>query len=404
MRATHKRLIIWGILGASLAIVLMLLFKPSSVPVDLAAVTTGSMVVTIDEEGETRVRDTFVLSAPVAGQISRITAEVGDTTIAGETVFCTIQPIDPALLDVRSRAQAEAVMHAAEAAEALAIANLEQARAEMDFSAAELARARQLREAKMISISELESSNRNHKITRASFGTATAALRVSQYDLESAKAQLLSPVDAQPFGDNSASVLVRAPVNGHVLRVLQESEGIVAAGTPLVEIGDTTDLEIIVDLLSTDAVRVQAGQRVIIDNWGGVGELEGSVRRVEPYAITKVSALGIEEQRVNVIINLLSPVSQRIGLGHGYQLAVRIVLFEGADILTVPLTSLVRDGGHWALYVEQDGRAVQRRVLIGRQTGLIAEILDGITIGERIVLYPSGSVADQTKIVERQES
>lgn len=404
MRATHKRLMIWGILGSGLAIGLILLFRPSAVPVDLAAVTTGSLEVTIDEEGETRVRDTFVLSASVGGRISRITAEVGDTTIAGDTIFGAIQPIDPALLDVRSRAQAEAAMHAAEAAEALAIANLEQAQAEMEFSAAELARARELRESKIISISELDSANRNYKITRASFDTATAALRVSQYDLQRAKAQLLSPLDVQSSGDNDVSVLVRAPVNGHVLRVLHESEGIVAAGTPLIEIGDTTDLEIIVDLLSTDAVKVQASQRVIIDNWGGLGELEGRVRRVEPYAITKVSALGIEEQRVNIIIDLLTPVAQRLGLGHGYQLAVRIVLFEGEDILTVPLTSLVRDGEHWALYVEQDGRAVRRRVSIGRQTGLIAEIVDGLNVGERIVLYPSGRVADQTKIVEREVS
>ncbi|NNE63208.1 MAG: HlyD family efflux transporter periplasmic adaptor subunit [Gammaproteobacteria bacterium] len=404
MRATRKRLLIWAVIATSLVVILALLFRPQPVLVDLATVTEGSLLITIDEEGETRVRDTFVLSAPVSGRISRINAKVGDEVIAGETIFGEIDPIDPVLLDVRSRAQAEASMHAAEAAEALATANLAQAQAEAEFAESELERAHQLRRDKMVSIREVDHANRNYKIALASLDTASAALSVSRFDLERAQVQLLSHLDTQQIESKQPSVPVRAPVNGRVLRVLRESEGIIAAGNPLVEIGDTADLEIVVDLLSTDAVKVKPGQRVIINGWGGDAELTGKVRRVEPFAETRVSALGIEEQRVNVIVDLLSAYEERPGLGHGYQLAVRIVLFEGDDIVTVPLTSLIRDDDRWALFVEQNDRAVRRRVSIGRLTGLVAEVIDGLEIGERIVLYPSDRVVDQARIIDRQSS
>lgn len=402
MTATHKRFLIWFVLGAILAMSLLLLFWPRSVAVDLAAVTPGSLVVTIDEEGETRVRDTFVLSAPVAGRMSRIDAEVGDAVTASKTIVAEIEPIDPVLLDVRSLAQARAGVRAAEATEKLALASLSQSKAELEFANAELARAHKLREEKMISIHELDIAIRNAKTARAAMDTTAAALTVTRHDLERMRAQLLSPTDERTDQEQQAFITVRAPVNGQILRILRESEGIVAAGEPLVEIGDTADLEIMVDLLSTDAVRVRPAQRVIINDWGGSGELEGTVRRVEPFAMTRVSALGIEEQRVNVIINLISPAEQRLGLGHGYQLEVRIVLSEDDSALTVPLTALFRDGDQWAVYVEHQGRAVQRTVSLGRQTSLKAEITTGIESGERVVLYPSDRVNNNTRIANRQ--
>lgn len=404
MTATHKRLLIWLVLGAVLAASLVLLFWPRSVAVDLAAVTPGSLVVTIDEEGETRVRDTFVLSSPVAGRMNRIDAEVGDAVIASETIVAELEPIDPVLLDVRSTAQARAAVRAAEAAETLAQANLSQKQAEVEFADAELARAHQLRDEKMISIHEVDIAIRNAKTAHAALDTTAAALTVSRYDLERTRAQLLSPSEARASNEQRACVPILAPVNGQILRVLRESEGIVAAGEPLVEIGDTADLEIIVDLLSTDAVQVRPGQRVIINDWGGEGELEGTVRRVEPFAMTKVSALGIEEQRVNVIIDLISPLEKRPGLGHGYQIEVRIVLSERDNALTIPLTALFREGDQWAVYIEQQGRAVRRAVSIGRQTSLMAEVTDGIESGERIVLYPSDRISNQTRIADRQKS
>ena len=404
MTAAHKRIMIWFVLGAILATSLLLLFWPRAVAVDLAAVTPGSLVVTIDEEGETRVRDTFVLSAPVAGRMSRIDAEVGDAVIARKTIIAKFEPIDPVLLDVRSLAQARAGVRAAEATEKLVLANLSQAQAEFEFADAELARAHQLRKEKMISIHEVDIAIRNAKTTHAALDTTAAALTVSRHDLERVRAQLLSPTDERVDHDQQAIVTVLAPINGQILRLLRESEGIVAAGEPLVEIGDTDDLEIIVDLLSTDAVQVRPDQRVIINHWGGSGELKGKVRRVEPFAVTKVSALGIEEKRVNVIIDLISPAEQRLGLGHGFQLEVRIVLSEDDSTLTVPLTALFRDGDQWAVYVESRGRAVQRTVSLGRQTSLEAEITKGIESGEHIVLYPSDRVSNNTRIANRQSS
>jgi HlyD family secretion protein len=197
-------------------------------------------------------------------------------------------------------------------------------------------------------------------------------------------------------------VPITASIDGQVLRVLRKSEGIVTAGEPLLELGDTADLEIVVDLLSTDAVKVLPGQRVVFTDWGGSADLAGTVERVEPYAYTKVSALGIEEKRVNVIIDLNTPYEKRVGLGHGYKLETSIVLWEGDDTLTVPLTALFRSGDQWALFVEENGRAAQRQVVLGRKTGLLAEVVDGLNVGERIVLYPSDRVQDSSRIAQRE--
>lgn len=401
-RATKKRLLIWLFIAIVLATSLALLFRPKPVAVDLAAVTKGTLVVTVNETGETQVRDTFVLSAPVTGRMNRIEVESGDSVVANETVLATIDPIDPGLLDIRSRAQAQAAVGAAEAAERLAAANVAQAQADVEFNQAELDRARKLRAQQMIPVRELDIANHDYKAAKAALETSLAALTVSQHELERTRAQLLMPSDGQSSTTEETYISVQAPVDGSVLRILRESEGIVVAGEPLIEIGDTADLEIVADLLSTDAVKVNPGQRVIIEDWGGSGNLEGIVRRVEPYARTKVSALGIEEKRANVIIDLVNGKEQRPGLGHGYQLEVRIVLWEGSNVLTVPLTALVRDGDRWALYVEQEGRAEHRTVELGRKTDFEAEVVDGLEEGERLIRYPTDKVVDSVRIVERK--
>jgi HlyD family secretion protein len=236
---------------------------------------------------------------------------------------------------------------------------------------------------------------------RAALATALAALEVRNYELERARATLVTPAGAETHADVCDCVAIRAPVDGSVLRILQQSEAVVAAGTPLVEIGDPRDLEIVVDLLSSDAVNVAPGQRVIIERWGGDAALEGRVRLVEPYGFTKISALGIEEQRVNAVIDLVSPAESWSRLAHGYQVDLRIVLWEESDALVLPLLALFRDGDAWAVFVAVDGRAELRHVTLGRRNRLEAQVQDGVAEGERVVLHPSNRVQTDVRIAER---
>lgn len=400
MTTKTKRILFWGGLALILAVWLGFVFRPQAVVVDLIEVERGELVVTVDDEGQTRVHDIYVLSAPVTGHMRRIDWHAGDAVVAGETVIAEIEPIDPAFLDPRSEAQARADVRAAESAEALARAAVEEAQAELDFARREHERALELSEQRTISERDLDEAERSFRTKRAALATAIAALDVRTYELERARAALVTPA-AGPRRDVCDCVAIRAPVDGYILRILQQSEGVVAAAMPLVEIGNPRDLEIVVDLLSADAVNVMAGQRVIIERWGGGTALEGRVRLVEPYGFTKVSALGIEEQRVNVVIDLTSPPQTWSRLAHGYQVDVRIVLWEAADALKLPLLALFRNGEDWAVFVDQDGRAERRSVTLGRRNRLEAEVLDGLEPGERVVLHPSDRVQPGVRIAAR---
>lgn len=401
MNMQMRRVVFWAILLLALAAGLLFSFRPQAVVVDMVEVSRGDLVVTVDDEGETRVHDIYVLSAPVTGNMRRIQLHAGDPVTALETIVAEIEPIDPAFLDPRSEAQARADVRAAESAEALARANVDQAKAELDFASREHARAMELIADGTISQRDLDGAERAFRTRRAALATAQAALDVQVFALERARATLVSPTETQARDRDCACIDIRAPVAGRILRVLQQSEGVVAAGAPLVEIGDPRNLEIVVDLLSTDAVKVSPGQRVIIERWGGDTALKGRVRVVEPFAFTKVSALGIEEQRVNVVIDLTSPPGDREKLAHGYQVDARIVLWEGKDTLTLPLLALFRDGQEWAVFVEISGRAELRQVEVGRRSGLQAEVLNGIEEGERVVLHPSDRVLPGVRIAER---
>jgi HlyD family secretion protein len=398
---TTRRLTLWSILGLALLAALTYSFMPQPVPADLVEARHGTLLITLDDEGETRVRDIYVLSAPVAGRALRIEAEAGDRVVAGETVVAEIEPIDPAFLDPRSEAQAQADINAAESARDLALARVDSARAELEFAESELQRARRLVSDKLISEHALDEAERSFKTRKAELATARAALQVSSFELERARAQLVSPAETLERRERCECIPIRAPVTGRILRVLHESEGVVAAGEPLVEIGNPGDLEIVTDLLSTDAVRAAAGQRVIIERWGGDQPLEGRVRRVEPFGFTKVSALGIEEQRVNVIIDITSPPEQWARLGHGYQLETRIVLSERGDALKLPLTALFRDGARWAVYVEESGRARLRHVEIGERSQLEVSIHKGLQAGEHVIEHPGNRIADGVRITPR---
>jgi len=392
--ALNKRLIFWGLLAALLIAGIAYSLLPQAIVVELLTVKPGELQVTVDEEGKTRVRDVYILSAPVTGRLRRIQVDVGDVASFADTVIAEIEPIDPDFLDPRSEAQAEAEVRAAQSAADLTEAEVSEARAELVFADTEVKRARELVRNNIIAQRELDDAERLFKTRRAALAKTQAALQVRHYEWERARARLLSPKDTQAAHGHCECIILKAPIDGRILHKYHESEGVVSAGEPLLTLGDPKDLEIIVELHSSQAVKVEPGQRVIIENWGGDQPLAGRVRYVEPVGFTKVSALGIEEQRVNIIIDLSSPYTAWQRLGHGYQLDVRIVLWQQDDVITLPLTSLFRDGEHWAVFVNHQGKAQKRQVKLGQKSDLQAQVLSGLKVGESVVVYPSNRMVD----------
>ena len=371
-------------------------FTPGAVPADFAAVERGTLQVTVNEEGRTRVRDRFVVSAPLPGRMLRIELEPGDPVVAGKTVLARFQPSDPALLDVRTRAELQARAKAAESALGGARADRERVRAELAFAQSELKRLRQLVDEKVVARREVESAEQQAEALTRALQSAGFAVSTAEHQLEVARASLI-----QARGGRTSAIPLYSPINGVVLRRLQESEAVVPMGQPLLEVGDVGDLEIVADLLSSAAVRVRAGQPVLIEQWGGDHPLHGQVRLVEPSGFTKISALGVEEQRVNTIIDFADPPEKRPAIGDGYRVEVRIIVASREDVLKVPASSLFRRGSDWALYVVENDRAVARTVQIGQRSGLEAEITGGLTGDERIIVYPSDAVTEGVKVEAR---
>jgi HlyD family secretion protein len=400
MTATRKRILFWAPIALALAGLLAWLFRPAAVPVDLATVERGPLAVSIADEGETRVRDMYVVSAPVPGRLRRIELEAGDKVVAGQTLIAQIEPSDPAFLDVRSEAEARAARDAAAAARTYAEAQVRRAEAELQFARSELARIQALARSHTVSESELDAAESRAATADAALAEARAGLQVRRSEYEVARARLMTPASRRA-ATGCDCLDVYSPVSGEVLRVVTESEGVVQPGTPLIEVGDPDQLEVVVDLLSAEAVQVQPGLRAVIEAWGGPRPLEGVVRRVEPFGFTKVSALGIEEQRVNVVIDIKEPRQQWARLGHGYRVEPRIVLWEAPSVLKVPLSALFRDGQRWAVFVAAQGRAQLQPVDIGHQGGLEAEVTAGLKEGERVVLHPADRVAPGTRLEER---
>ncbi len=402
MNPALRRTLLWAALATPLAAGLIYAFLPKPVPIDAVVAERKALQETVTAEGRTRIHDVFVLSAPVSGRLRRIDAEAGDQVIAGRTELAWIEPSDPSFLDERTEAEARADIQAADAALALARANVDQVRAELDFAAAELDRARRLIRSGTIPQRTLDDAERRFRTANAALATAKAAVRVRVSELSRAQARLVVPTDAADRRTDCACITIRAPIDGQVLRVLEESAGVVAAGVPLIEIGNPRQLEIVADFLSSDAVRISPGQRALLEEWGGERDLNALVRRVEPYGFTKISALGIEEQRVNVILDLTDPPESWGRLGHGYRVDVRIVLWEGGSILQLPLTALFRNGENWATYiVGGNGRARLRLLGLGRRNHLAAEILTGLKEGETAVLHPSNRIRDGGRVERR---
>jgi HlyD family secretion protein len=402
--AMTRRLFVWIPVLLVAGIAIAILFRPVAVPVDLVTVESGALSVTITDEGKTRVKDVFVVSAPVPGLMRRIDLEPGDPVKAGETVVARIEPSDPSFLDVRTQAEAQAAVRAAEASQKYSAAQVRRAEAELDFAEAEYKRYQGLAERNTVSANDLDAARRRARTASAAIEEAKASLNVSRSELEQARAKLMAPNSTrESSGEDCECINAYSPVSGTILRVLKKSEGVVTSGTPLAEIGDPTRLEIVVDLLSTDAVRVDIGQRVLIEAWGGEQALEGTVTRIEPFGFTKVSALGIEEQRVNVRIDLVDPPERWIRLGHGYRVEPRIILAEADDVITVPRAALFRDGNQWAVFVAENGAAVLRIVKLGLANAFAAEITAGLEIGEKVVLQPSDRVSAGSRLQPRSE-
>lgn len=401
MIVRYRRIIFWGIIGIILLAGLSYSFWPRAIYIDMVELKAKTFKLSITEEAKTQVHDMFTLSAPVTGYLRRIVLEVGDPVKINETIVAQIEPIDPAFLDPRSEAQARADIQAAESAQDFAQAEVSQAQAELEYAQAELKRMRSLQAKGSVSVQQLDDANRLYKTRRAALATAQARLQMRIYELQRVQATLLSPKNTIDLHNTCECIDIKTPVNGTILKILQKSEGVVEVGTPLLEIGNPKDLEVIVELLSSDAVQVESGQHVYIKNWGGAGELTGRVIRIEPIGFTKFSALGIEEQRVNVIISLSSPKEQWQRLGHGYQVGVEIILKEKENLLTVPLTALFRDGVNWAAYVNENGRAQLRTINIGDKNTYEAEVLSGLSAGEWVVLHPDNRLADGVRIAAR---
>lgn len=399
MSIARRRLAIWGSLLALLAAGIAYALRPQPIQVDLATAETGMLRVTIDEEGETRVRDVYTLHAPLRGQLERITAQPGDVVEAGETQLAQIEPAQPAFLDARTEAEQQAAVEAARAAYNLAAAELNKARADLGFAEGERSRARLLIERNTISRRALEDAERAYKVAEANLATAEAALNVRQHELNQARSRLLSRQEIRSRSGPCECVPLTAPVSGVVLQVIRRSEGVVEAGTPLIEIGDPANLEIVVNFLSEDAVKIRTGQKAIITDWGGQ-DLKAVVRRIDPFGQTKVSALGIEEQRVDVVLDFAEPPEHWRSLGHGYRVDVQVVLFEG-NVLKLPLGALFREGDRWAVFVADRGRAQLRPVVVGQRNSLSVEIRDGMRSGEKVILYPSNRIINGVAIAER---
>ena len=401
INSVSKRPLAIGTLVLVGALGLYYLLRDDPIPVDLHTVKRAPLIVTIDEEGVTEIRDIFKVSAPITGRVKRSPLLVGDPVRQGKTVVASLEPLIPAFLDIRTRRVLDARASAAKSSVDLAHAAVARATADLEFRNKELQRAESLIKRQTVSQRHYDEAIMEQKIATAALKTAVAELSVRQRELESARAQLIEP--SSDLGADQASCCIRvyAPVSGRVIRIVTESETVVQSGAPLLELGDPSDLEIVVDLLSIDAVRIQEGAKAEIVSWGGDKPLHAAVTRIEPTGFKKVSALGIEEQRVKVRMAIEEPFEERLRLGHDYRVYVRIIEWQGDKVLSVPLSALFRQGDAWTVFVVENGTAALRTVVVGRKNGLHAQITKGLTNGDRVILHPNDSIRDGSRIAER---
>ena len=397
---TSRRMISVAVV-ASIVGLLIYGFLPPAVDVDLATIARGPLTVTVDEDGKTRVRERYVVASPLSGRLLRTSLHSGDMVRAGETIVATIEASDATLLDDRARAESEARLKAAEAHRQQATALIERARDAENIAKNELDRAEALH-AKAVQTEEAVDSIRlKYRLAAHDLRVAEFNLTISEFERDQAQSAFVRfaerPEDQQPLFRHE----IRAPISGRVFRVFEENAGPVSPGTHLIELGDTTDLEVEIDVLSVDAVRIQPGSQVSLVHWGGEAPLEARVRVVEPSAFTKVSALGIEEQRVWVIADILTPADERRTLGDSFRVEAKVVIWEAADVLKVPAGALFRRGNDWAVYAVRQSRAVLQLLRVGHTNGNETEVLEGLNVDDLVILHPSDRVRPGVRVVAR---
>jgi HlyD family secretion protein len=388
-----------GIVVTLIAAGLVLGFMPRAVPVDIATVVRAPLTVTVEEEGKTQVSERYQVAAPVSGYVRRIDLKAGDAVAAGQ-VLAAIEPARSVALDPRTRAQAQAQASAAEAALAVAQQNARAATAAAELAQQERSRAESLRQSNFLSAQALDTARSAETRAQAAQQASENAVKVARFELDMARAAIASAARLQA-GGAAEQFLVRAPVTSRVLKLLHESEGPVSAGQLLLEIGDPKSLEVEVEVLSTYAVKIAPGSKVILDRWGGGRPVQGTVRVVEPSGFTKVSALGVEEQRVRVIVDFSSPREAWQRLGDGYRVDARFVLREGKDVLQLPTSALFRHGEGWAVFVVEGGRARLAPLETGQRAGLATQVLSGLDAGTRVVSHPDDKISDGTRVKPR---
>ncbi|MEM8570894.1 MAG: HlyD family efflux transporter periplasmic adaptor subunit [Pseudomonadota bacterium] len=381
-------------------------FWPRAVLVDMDKVTSGEMIVTINDEGRTQVHEPYILSTPMAGRLLRVQVEPGDEVVMGETVVAHMLPSNPDALDIRSLAQAQASVASAEAALEVSRAQLKATIALDQKAQLDVDRTRRLASDGTVSETTLELAETSARATREVMNSAQAEIALREADVANARADLISYGDdgytLSPQMELDSSTPILAPITGRVLQVIEKSETTLDAGTPILEFGNVdSDLEVVAELLSTDAVKVEEGARVIIDNWGGGDTLSGEVVSVDPWGYTKYSALGVEEQRVDTRIALTDPPETYAALGHGYRVEVKIVVWEKSDATIVPVSALFHHNGGSAVYKVEDGRVEIQPVVIEESNGVEASVTDGLNAGDAVIVYPAPGLSEGTRVEAR---
>jgi len=396
-KSTVWRKVLVYVIGAGLALFIISGLMPKPVSVEMATISRGPLKVTVLEEGKTRIRHRYVVSPPVAGFLKRVPVRAGDPIVANETVIATLQAMSSGFLDPRARAQAEAAVKSAEAARQQRDQQVSTANSQLDLARKDLKRSEQLKQKGAIAIQEYDTAVNRVDVLEKQLGTAQFGLKVAEFELAQAQAALL-----QAQGDGAVSgtpIEIHAPVTGFVLNVYEESARAVTAGQPIMEVGDTKDLEAEIELLSSDAVNVRPGADVSIEQWGGGQPLHGKVVLIEPGGFLKVSALGVEEQRVKVRVNFVD-LPENV-LGDRFRVEARITTWSGEDVLLIPAGALFRRGNDWMTFVVEGGKAKLTKVEIGQSNGLAAEIISGLTEGQRVVLHPPDTVTDGSSVTPR---
>ena len=396
----NSRFYLTAIVAALVLLALITAFWPQAIQVDFGKVKRQPLTLSITEEARTRVHDYFVVSAPVAGSLLRVAVEPGDLVQQNATSLFSIQSQAPELLDNRRVEIAGAQVKASQQAVDIARHQAEQAQADLNLASSNHTRTKSLYKKKLLDKAEMDQAAQTLNARLAALQSQQASIKQSEQELLMAQAALFNVNESS--AEESQRLDIASPITGQVLKVFEESEKVVLAGQPIVALGDIkSDLEIVSELLSSDAVKVKKGAKVTIKNWGGEHELEGRVTSVEPGAFTKFSALGVEEQRVKVIIEILSGFAQRNSLGHDYRVEVEVDLWADNAALTVPSSALFRRDNQWHVFLVDENKAELSTVEIGHNNGLFAQLKSGLSENDTIILYPTPEIQSGTSVISR---